>query len=349
VTFRTSFAVAGGHAITAVYNGDGSFVASRQSLTEQVNAAATGLQQGGFESPALGAGKFLYDPAGTPWVYAGSAGVAANGSGFTAGNPSAPEGTQVGFLQGRSSFDQVINGIAAGTYQLSFSAAQRANVQASRQDFLVVVDGVAVGTFTPTGTGYSSFTTAPFAILGGDHKVAFLGQDSAGGDNTAFIDNVRLTQTASASLSDAGFESPVLGAGKFLYNPAGTPWVYTGNAGVAANGSGFTAANPSAPEGTQVGFLQQTGSFSQTVAGLAAGTYQLSFQAAQRANSQSSRQDFRVLVDGVAVGTFTPSGTSYSSLTATFTVAAGSHTITFQGLDSAAGDNTAFIDNVRLT
>ena len=56
-----------------------------------------------------------------------------------------------------------------------------------------------------------------------------------------------------------------------------------------------------------------------------------------------------MLVDGVAVGTFTPSGTSYSSLTATFTVAAGSHTITFQGLDSAGGDNTAFIDNVQLT
>ena len=75
----------------------------------------------------------------------------------------------------------------------------------------------------------------------------------------------------------------------------------------------------------------------------------MTFSAAQRANFQASRQDFRVLVDGVVVGTFTPSGTSYSNLTAAFTVAAGSHTITFQGLDSAGGDNTAFIDNVQLT
>src|SRR4029079_8536402 len=37
-TFTTSFAAAGGHVITAIYNGDSNFEASRQALTEQVNA-----------------------------------------------------------------------------------------------------------------------------------------------------------------------------------------------------------------------------------------------------------------------------------------------------------------------
>jgi hypothetical protein len=37
-TFTTSFAAAGNHAITAVYNGDSNFEAGRQALTEQVNA-----------------------------------------------------------------------------------------------------------------------------------------------------------------------------------------------------------------------------------------------------------------------------------------------------------------------
>ena len=118
-TFTTSFAAAGGHAITAVYNGDANFVASRQALTEQVNAATTGLQQGGFEAPAVGSG-FQYRPVGTPWTFTGCAGVAGNGSGFTSGNPNAPEGTQVGFLQGTGSFSQTVAGLAAGTYQLSF-------------------------------------------------------------------------------------------------------------------------------------------------------------------------------------------------------------------------------------
>ena len=40
-TFTTSFAAAGGHAITAVYSGDATSVGSSQALTEQVNAAPT--------------------------------------------------------------------------------------------------------------------------------------------------------------------------------------------------------------------------------------------------------------------------------------------------------------------
>src|SRR5262249_3941740 len=37
----TSFAATGGHAITAVYNGDPNFAGSAQALTEQVNPATT--------------------------------------------------------------------------------------------------------------------------------------------------------------------------------------------------------------------------------------------------------------------------------------------------------------------
>ena len=96
-------------------------------------------------------------------------------------------------------------------------------------------------------------------------------------------------------------------------------------------------------------FLQGTGSFRQTVANLAAGTYRLTFQAAQRGNFNQGGQDFRVLVDGVVVGTFKPGTAGYAGFTtAGFTVGAGTHTIAFVGLDSAGGDNTAFIDDIRL-
>ena len=71
------------------------------------------------------------------------------------------------------------------------------------------------------------------------------------------------------TLSDGGFEVPEAGPsgvnGSYLYRPTGTAWAYAGTAGVAADGSGFTAGNPSAPEGDQVGFLQKTGSISQSV------------------------------------------------------------------------------------
>ena len=54
---------------------------------------------------------------------------------------------------------------------------------------------------------------------------------------------------------------------------------------------------------------------------------------------------------GSVEGTFTPSSTSYQSYaTAAFTVTtAGPHTITFQGLDSAGGDNTVFLDAVTIS
>src|SRR6185437_15095320 len=102
--------------------------------------------------------------------------------------------------------------------------------------------------------------------------------------------------------------------------------------------------------GAQVAFLQTTGSFSQSIFGWAAGSYVITFGAAQRGNHQASRQDFSVLVDGATVGTFTPSGATYQSLsTAAFTVTPGLlHTVTFQGLDSAGGDNTAFVDAVTV-
>jgi hypothetical protein len=152
-------------------------------------------------------------------------------------------------------------------------------------------------------------------------------------------------------VGDAGFKAPSAGPagsyGSFLYDPTGSPWAFAGSAGVAANGSGFTASNPAAPEGGQVAFLQGYGSFSQAVAGWAAGTYVVSFDAASRGGTQA--EDFQVLVDGQVVGTFTPSGAAYQSYaTAAFTVSAGSHTITFQGLDTVGGDNTALIDRIAI-
>ena len=57
-----------------------------------------------------------------------------------------------------------------------------------------------------------------------------------------------------------------------------------------------------------------------------------------------------MLVNGGVVGTFTPSGSSYQPYTtAAFTVSAGAHTIAFQGLDSAGGDNTAFVNAVAVS
>ena len=203
------------------------------------------------------------------------------------------------------------------------------------------------GSYVAAGTGNSaSFIFAQ----GGAYTIYGRIFDKDGG----YTDyNTVVSVAVTPTIGDAGFEQPSAGPvgslGSYVYDPTGTAWAFSGTAGVAANGSALTASNPAAPEGVQVGFLQRTGAFSQAVPGWLAGRYVISFDAAQRGNSQASRQDFQVRVDGAVVGTFAPSGTSHGPYTtAAFSVAAGSHTIAFVGLDSVGGDNTALVDDVAV-
>ena len=144
-----------------------------------------------------------------------------------------------------------------------------------------------------------------------------------------------------------GFESPSLGAGNFRYGPTGTAWSFNGLAGIQNNGSVF-GASP-APEGAQTAMIQGApdglGSVAQNVT-LGAGTYTLTLQVARR---QGQVQPLRFSVDGTQVGDLiTPSSDSFSSYaTASFTVAAGSHTLKLEATDSS-GDNTSFVDAIDI-
>jgi hypothetical protein len=277
--------------------------------------------------------------------------VSGNNSPFTSGNPNAPQGTQVGYIEAMGSITQSVAGFAAGSYVISFDAAQRGNYGTSVEDFEVLVDGNVVGTFQPTTTTYQLYATNPFTVTAGAHTIEFLGLDSHGGDNTVFLDVVSVAQSTVGVVGDSGFEQIPVG-NSFAVNPPGSAWTFSGVAGngsgVSGNNSPFTSGNPNAPQGTQVGYIEVTGSITQSV-GFAAGTYAISFDAAQRGNFGTSVEDFEVLVDGNVVGTFQPTTTTYQIYTSNpFTVTAGAHTIEFLGLDSHGGDNTVFLDAVSV-
>jgi rhamnogalacturonan endolyase len=157
----------------------------------------TPLNGGDFETPNVGTGSpaYQYNPSGSAWTFDSGSGVAGNASDFTSGNPDVPEGTQVAFLQGYGTISQSLT-FAAGTYSLSFLAAQRGNYQYSSQTFQVLIDGNVVGTFTPAGTSYAAYTTGGFTLAAGVHTVSFVGLDPDGQDNTAFLDQVALNQIA---------------------------------------------------------------------------------------------------------------------------------------------------------
>jgi hypothetical protein len=180
-----------GEAYTPIVVGaDGSVYAINNATLFAVRGRVA-VANAGFESPSLAAGDFQYNPGGAGWTFSDSSGVASNGSAFTAGNPNAPEGTQVAFLQGGGSISQSLT-FAAGTYTIGFSAAQRGNYQDSSQRIAVLIDGVMVDTFSPSGSSYVFHTTDTFSVSAGAHTVTFVGLDQGGGDNTAFIDQVRV-------------------------------------------------------------------------------------------------------------------------------------------------------------
>jgi hypothetical protein len=156
-------------------------------------------------------------------------------------------------------------------------------------------------------------------------------------------------------IGNSGFEMPDIPQappGNQSYNPPAAPWVFSTNqdSGIAGNGSSLTALNGPAPEGTQVAFVQNQGSVSQTLDVQAGGTYILSFDAAQRQNGQNvDHQTLAILVDGKKVGEVTPSGANYTAYSFSFLVTAGTHTLTIGGTATPGTGATAFIDTVGLT
>ena len=316
---------------------------------ESVVPATTTLD-GSFETPSLDGG-YRYDTPGAAWTFTGGSGITGNANDFTRGNPPAPQGVQVGFLQGPSSRAAQTIDVAAGQYIISLRAAQRGNFQQGTQVVRVQVDGVTVGQFQPPGTAYASYTTPAFTIAtNGMHTIELLGAGGGGSDFTAFVDDVRLTAVFNPGFANGGFESPALG-GAYQYAPADAAWTFSGYAGVTGNNNAFTAGNPPAPEGVQALFLQLGGSAATQAVPLGAGQYVVTFSAAQRANWQFGAQILLVQVDGVTVGQFQPAGAMYASYsTPIFTITVdGLHTITLAGAGGGGSDFTAFVDNVRVT
>lgn len=162
-----------------------------------------------------------------------------------------------------------------------------------------------------------------------------------------------ISSASAIPLTNLGFETPVVGAVGYTYNPVTADWVYAGNSGLTGNGTGFTFGNPVAPEGVQVAFLQSgtgyaSGSISQVFSTAVNASMGFTFSAAQRGN-YGGIQGINVLLDSVVIGSLTPIGFSYLDYTTTLvSVLAGSHTLTFVGMN-LSGDNTAFIDNLRVT
>jgi hypothetical protein len=98
--------------------------------------------------------------------------------------------------------------------------------------------------------------------------------------------------------------------------------------------------------------VQSLGSISQALTGFIPGTnYTITFSAAQRAGAnQHGGESWTMKIDTNVIASYSPAATAttYLDYTANFTATASTHTLSFVGTDVATGDNTVFIDNVRI-
>ncbi|GIO14120.1 hypothetical protein J19TS2_36750 [Cohnella xylanilytica] len=346
VLYRTEpFATEGGrHVIkfqAASTTGDNTAFLDDVRITLPVQPEAPYAANGSFETPAVADGEALAGPT-AGWSFDANSGVI-RGSGGQ-GAPRAPLGVQAAYVTDGGSFVQSVE-FPAGTYALNFRAAA-----GGTRAIEVRVDDRVVGTYTPPAGSYKAFGTDFFTVDAGAHEIRF---SAAGGEGTAWIDGVGIERIAipeQAEIGNGGFETPAVTNGNGVkFGGTAGPWTFAATAGVIRNGSVFGAAD--APEGTQAGYLQTVngapGEFSQEAL-FPAGTYAITFQASRRAGF-GGQQKFTVYVDDQAVGSFAPSSGSYAAYTTDrFTFAApGKHKVRFAAT-TTTGDNTAFIDDIRI-
>jgi hypothetical protein len=95
--------------------------------------------------------------------------------------------------------------------------------------------------------------------------------------------------------------------------------------------------------------LQNIASISQTFSNSSAASYTIGFDMALRPY-YSTGQVVSVSLDGHTLGTYDAVSTGWNSFTTSaISLAAGSHTLTFSGLNPQhASDTSAFIDNISM-
>lgn len=224
---------------------------------------------------------------------------------------------------------------------------------------------------TTSGSGYATVATVSSGTTYVDNGVSngttyyyVVSAVSSWGAESA---NSSQVSVGVGPLQNIGFETPAQSAGGYTYNPAGGSWTFaaqsgTNGSGISANNSNFTKYNAVAPQGTQVAFVQGTGTLTQAVNGLLPGaTYTVTFAATERYTNGSTaqKQTFQLKLDSTVLQTFAPNatgtgntalktGTGYNDYSVSLTATAATQTLSFVGTNTNTGDNSILLDNVRF-
>ena len=153
---------------------------------------------------------------------------------------------------------------------------------------------------------------------------------------------------AAGAIPNPGFETPAYAAQGWSYNPSGTGWTFSPASGIASNKTPWVTTSP---QGVQIAFIQNGGSIRGEIGVAANGYYHLNFTAANRPSYPPS--GLVVEIDDITLATFPPgqigSGGDFNTFTLpAIHLMAGTHTLTFQGLQNGS-DSDTLIDDISLT
>ncbi len=296
-----------------------------------------------------------------------AAGVAEDVGGWMV---SPASGGRAAFLFGDGKLRTTVTFPSGGVYRVSFlgaggaggSTLSRSGTYPSvnaRHTLDVTFDGVKIAPIRLGPPGYQPYEVTLPAVAQG--QVAVIGFEGSTGTNgysrIGLIDDVRVTYVGPAVVQEGGFENPVTTG--YVFAPSGAAWSFTSSAdsgdndtksGLCVERSAFSFA---VPMGRQVGWLQKTASIRQAVTFPEDGHYAVSFMAAARTEGHYVHvgHDFALTLNGAAVGTVTTTDYLYERYTfrLPYVKAGVSYLLAFQGLNSAGGDRSSALDDVRVT
>jgi hypothetical protein len=272
-------------------------------------------------------------------------------------------------LEGSATQTYAVWNAVSGSYQFSYAvypaptglaatagneeAILTWNAAANVTGYNVKRASISGGPYLVVGSGVPGTNFTDVTVTNGGIYYYVVSAVRTNGESFNSIE-VSAAPTVPSLVPNFGFETPRVGT--YQYDPSGASWTFTtqsgaNGSGIAANNSAFTSANPNAPQGVQVAFLQGIATISQAIQGFVTDmNYTVTFAAAQRNYQANGGQTWNVTINGTVVGSFAPprSATSYTNYTAKFTATAPSQTLAFVGTDTHGGDNTVFLDNVQI-
>ena len=269
-----------------------------------------------------------------------------------------PDGARCAFIFSDGRVSVPLTFPTGGVYRLTFQGAGGGdNSRFSTNSYGATPNALLPLNILLDGTNAVSLTLQspvfqPFDVLlppVTNNQTAVLTFAGATGTNAltrvGLIDDVRVAYAGPVAFANAGFESGSVEWDFMTATESGNPDIKSGID--SAYGSWVNRIE----SGARVAYLQQTASISQDVTFPEAGTYTVSFLAAARSERERRfvGHDFAIQWDGKTVGTVKTEDYLFTRYTFRLPhVAAGTHTLTFQGINTRGVDTASTIDDVRV-